>query len=327
MDFRVNEDQRALQDGVRAFCKTQIPIEELRELEGKALDGGLWHELGELGIFNLRVPEADGGSGLGMADAVLIFEELGRALVPGPLAWSHLAAGLVEGAATGEVVVGGLDLSESQTGPQLIEHWANLDCLLLLRPDGIERLDPKSLSAEAIAVPLDPLTPVHVVDKLPRGERIADASKAHTMRMEGAALLCGQFLGIAEATLELANDYAKNREQFGRMIGSFQAIKHMLADMFVRQEVARAAAYAAGATLDEPAAGDVVRAVSTGKLLCAEAALKNARGCVQVHGGMGYTWDILAHYYVKRTWVFENMFGTSDEHADCIARLVEEEAS
>jgi alkylation response protein AidB-like acyl-CoA dehydrogenase len=118
---------------------------------------------------------------------------------------------------------------------------------------------------------------------------------------------------------ELATEYSRKREQFGRPIGSFQAIKHILADCFTRQEIARAAVYAAGATLDQPDVADVDRAVSSAKLIASDAAMKNARACVQVHGGMGYTWEIPAHYYLKRAWVLENMFGTVDDHAENIA--------
>jgi alkylation response protein AidB-like acyl-CoA dehydrogenase len=123
-------------------------------------------------------------------------------------------------------------------------------------------------------------------------------------------------------TQELATEYAKKREQFDRPIGSFQAIKHILADCFTRQEVARAATYAAGATLDDPEVGDVERAVCSAKLMAGDAAMKNARACVQVHGGMGYTWEIPAHYYLKRTWVLENAFGGVDEHAERVAEIV-----
>ena len=145
---------------------------------------------------------------------------------------------------------------------------------------------------------------------------------ARQIQLEGAALVAAQMLGIAESTLELATEYAKRREQFGRPIGSFQAIKHMLADMFVRQEAARAAVYAAGATLDDPVVGDVARAVASAKIVAGEAAMKNARACIQVHGGMGYTWEIPAHYYLKRAWVGENAFGDADEHADRVAEGV-----
>jgi alkylation response protein AidB-like acyl-CoA dehydrogenase len=134
-----------------------------------------------------------------------------------------------------------------------------------------------------------------------------------------------QLLGIAEATLELANAYAKGREQFDRPIGGFQAVKHILADMFVRQEVARAAAYAAGATIDDPIVGDVGRAVASAKITCGEAAMKNSRACIQVHGGMGFTWEVPAHYYLKRTWVFESVFGTVEEHAESVAETLAEQ--
>jgi alkylation response protein AidB-like acyl-CoA dehydrogenase len=323
MDFRLSEDQEALRDGVRSFCEGQIPLERLAALEEKsAFDAALWKELAEMGVFHLRLAEQAGGVGLGTADAVLVFAELGRALVPGPLVWSHLAAELVDGAASGDTVVGGLDLLDGSGGPALVEHWESLDVLLLLRPDGVVRLDPRSLVARGVEVPLDPLTPVHHVESLPDGERIAGPDDARRLRREGGALVAGQLLGIAEATQELATAYAKQREQFGRSIGSFQSIKHMLADMFVRQEVARAAAYAAGATIDDPAVGDADRAVSTAKLNAGEAALRNARACIQIHGGMGYTWEVPAHYYLKRTWVLETLFGSAHEHADRLAAVV-----
>ncbi len=323
MDFRVSRDQQALQEGIRAFCRGRLSLETLRELERKqAFDRDLWRELAEMGVFALRLPDTEGGVGLGSADAVLVFAELGRALAPGPLVWSHLAAGRIEGAATGACVVGGLDRIGSASEPCLVEHWPQLHALLVLRPAGVFRVDPAALDAHPVGVPLDPLTPLHHVAALPEGEQIGSGDEARALWLEGAALVSGQLLGIAEAALALALDYAGRREQFGRPIGSFQAIKHLLADMFVRQEVARAAAWAAGATLDDPGVGDVVRAVASAKVTAGEAAMKNARACIQVHGGMGYTWEVPAHYYLKRTWVLESLFGSVDEHADRAAERI-----
>ena len=324
MNFQLSEDQEALQQGVRSFCEGRVPFGQLAELERtQGFDPTLWGGLAEMGVFNLRVAERDEGVGLGSADAVLVFQELGRRLVPGPLIWSHLAAGLIKGAATGEVVVGGLDLMGAATAPVLVEHLESLAALLVLRPQGAYRVALEELNAEAVAVPLDPLTPMHYVEMLPEGELIVGAEGARRLRLEGGALASAQLLGIAEATLELALDYAKTREQFGRAIGSFQAIKHMLADMFVRQESARAAVYAAGATLDDPEVGDVERAVSAAKINAGDAAMKNARSCIQIHGGMGYTWEVPAHYYLKRTWVLESVFGTVEEHSDRMGMIVE----
>lgn len=322
MDFRVDEDQAALRDGIRSFCQGRFPLDQLGALATKPFDRSAWRELAEMGVFQLRLPEAQGGLGLGMAEAVLVFAELGRCLAPGPLVWTQLAAELVPGAANGEVVVGGLDRVQPSSDPVLVESLEALDVLLVLRADGIARLDPRTLRAEPVATPLDPLTPLHVVAELPEGERIAGPDAAARWRLEGAALVAGQLLGIAEATQELATAYAKTREQFGRSIGSFQAIKHILADTFVRQELARAAAYAAGATLDHPEAGEPTRAVSSAKVVTGDAALANARACIQVHGGMGYTWEMPCHYFLKRTWVLAGLFGGGEEHSERLARQV-----
>ena len=326
MDFQLSEDQQALKEGVRSFCDGRVSADQLRELEKEGFDRALWGELAEMGVFSLRVPESDGGVGLGSADAMVVFEELGRCLAPGPLVWSHLLAGRVEGADTGECVVGGLDLMGGGDDPILVEHLAHIDALVVLRAAGVYRVTPGSLQGSPISTPLDPFTPVHHVASLPEGERIADADTAAQLRVEGAALASSLMLGIAERTQEMATEYAKGREQFNRPIGSFQAIKHILADMFVRQELARAAVYAAGATLDDPEVGSIQRAVSSAKLVAGEAAMKNARSCVQVHGGMGYTWEMPVHYYLKRTWVLENVFGGVEEHALRVADEIGERA-
>jgi len=323
MDFRVDEDQQALQEGVRAFCEDRVPLEALPELVKQGgIDRALWRELAELGVFNLRLPEAQGGVGLGYADAVLIFAELGRRAVPGPLVWSHLAAGLVEGAASGDVIVGGLDQMVPSNAPILVEQLAGIDALLVLRPEGVLRLDARDLRGDPVENPSDPLTPVTHVAELPAGERIGDAAAARRLRRDGAALVSGQLLGLAETSLALAVEYSKGRQQFKRPIGSFQALKHIMADMYLRQEQARAAAYAAGATLDDPEVGDPDQAVAVAKLICEEAAHKNARACIQIYGGMGFTWEMPPHYYLKRTWVLETLFGGAQEHAEALAAAI-----
>jgi len=318
VDFRLSDDQEGLKEATRAFCDGRLPATRLAEIEeAGGFDRGLWGGLAEMGVFGLRSAVDAGGVGLGSADAVIVFAELGRRLVPGPILATHLAADLVDGAISGDCVVGALDRRDAE--PTLVEHLDHLDLLLVATPDGIERLDPKSLDAEVVGAPLDPLTPVHHVAALPVGERIAGPEAAARFRLDGAALAAAMQFGIAESTLELAVAYAKEREQFGRPIGSFQAVKHILADMFVRLEVARAAVYAAGATLDQPDVGDPQRAVGTAKLVASEAALKNARACIQVYGGMGYTWEVPAHYYLKRSWVLDSVFGAANEHAAAAA--------
>jgi alkylation response protein AidB-like acyl-CoA dehydrogenase len=323
MDFELSPDQVALQEGVRSFCQGRFPIEVVRGLE--EADGGVdrdrWRELAEMGVFSLRLPEDEGGVGLGWADAVLAFEELGRALVPGPLVWTHLTAGLVDGAATGEAVVGGLDADEPVL---LVEHAAGLDRLVVIDEGGARVVDPAGLDRRPVGTPLDPLTPVaELTSPPPAGPTLLDAEATRTLRLQGATLTAAYLLGMAQAATDLAVAYAKEREQFDRPIGTFQALKHLLADTLVRSEVARAAVYAAGVTLDDPAIGVVERAVGAAKITATEAALANAKTCVQVHGGMGYTWEVDAHLYLKRAYALAPAFGSPEEWSERIADLLD----
>jgi alkylation response protein AidB-like acyl-CoA dehydrogenase len=285
-------------------------VRELIDVTG-CVDRVLWRELADAGVFGLRLPESDGGVGLGHAEAVLVFEELGRALVPGPLVATHLAAGFSDAEVVG--------LVERVRGPVMVDHVGALDALLALDAEGVWAIDAGALHAMPVAAPLDPLTPVARVDELPHGSQVAGAEEAARWRFTGAALVAAQQLGVALAATDLAVAYAKEREQFDRPIGSFQAVKHILADMLVRAEVARAAVYAAGVTLDDPAVGDGARAVASAKVMAGEAALKNGKACVQVHGGMGFTWEVDAHLYLKRAWVLDTAFGSADDHALALA--------
>jgi alkylation response protein AidB-like acyl-CoA dehydrogenase len=198
-----------------------------------------------------------------------------------------------------------------------------VDTVVVIDGDGIWQLDPAALEAEAIARPLDPLTPMHLVRDLPQGDSVAAAEVVAGWRLEGAALIAAMEVGIAAACVDQAVAYAKERKQFGRVIGSFQAVKHICADMLVRAEVARAAVYAAGVKLDDPSADDARRAVAGARLLAAEAAVANGKANIQVHGGMGYTWEVDAHLYLKRAVLLQTRFGRNDEWAEEVAACLE----
>jgi alkylation response protein AidB-like acyl-CoA dehydrogenase len=144
---------------------------------------------------------------------------------------------------------------------------------------------------------------------------IGSAADAAHWRQRGAALTSALQVGVAQGGLDLAVRYAKERTQFDRVIGSFQAVKHLLAESLVRVDLARAAVLVAALTIDDPQAGDPDEAVSAAKILADDAATAGGRSCVQVHGGMGFSWEVLAHLFLKRAWVLETAFGRSDEHA------------
>jgi alkylation response protein AidB-like acyl-CoA dehydrogenase len=321
VDFELSDDQEALAEGVRRLCEGRFPIERVRaamELEG-AVDRAGWRELGEAGVFALRLTEDLGGAGLGMADAVLVFEQLGRALVPGPLVATHLAAGMVAGADSGARVVGLTD----RRRPHLVEHLPALDDLLVIDDDGVWSVETAGLVSAPVLHPLDPLTPVQEVHDLPRGALVAPAAAARRWRLEGRTLCSALLLGIAGATTDMAVAYAKERVQFDRPIGAFQSVKHILADMLVRTELARASTYAAGATLDDPVVGDPERAVCGAKITSTSGALANSKACLQVFGGIGYTWDVDVHLYLKRAWVLDSAFGGVDSQAEELALAFE----
>lgn len=326
MDFSLSEDQEALRDGVRSFCDARLSIAELRELEQRGVDRTFWGELAEMGVLGLRASEENGGVGLGMAEAVLVFEELGRCVAPGPILWSHLAAGLLPEAASGEMIVTGLDLRGDPARPHMVEWLELSDRILTISDDGVRLVTCEDVQGESIESPLDPFSPISRVDRLPQGELVGDADLASRLVREGTTLVSALMLGIAEATQELATAYAGEREQFGRAVGGFQAVKHILADSFVRQELARAVTYAAGVLLDGPNDGEVERTVVAASLIAEEAAMKNARACIQVHGGMGFTWENASHYYLKRTWVLENAFRGGTNRAEDLARWLAEAA-
>ena len=326
MDFELTEFQIDLADGVRRLCQGHFPLEQVRafELSDRVVDRKGWRRLGEAGVFNLCLAEAAGGIGLGLAEAALVFEELGRALVPGPLVASHLAAGLVDGADDGSVVVGLVE-DRPTTGttsgtalPIVIEHLDDLDVLLVLSDNGVASVDPWSLGATRLQRSMDPLTPVWAVPALPAGTPIGGPDLAAWWRRDGAVLTAALQIGSAAWTTELAVEYAKQRRQFGRPIGGFQAVKHLCADMAVRTELARCAVQAAAVTVDQPEVGDPMVAASGAKLLADEAAITNGRSCIQVHGGMGFTWEVPAHLAYKRARVLATQFGTDDQLAESL---------
>jgi alkylation response protein AidB-like acyl-CoA dehydrogenase len=333
MDFELSESQVDLEDGMRRLCQAEFPLERVRafELSDRVVNRESWRRLGEAGVFSLCLAEEAGGVGQGLAEAVLVFEELGRALVPGPLVATHLAAGLVDGADDGSVVVGLVEAPPASPAlPTVIEHLADLDVLLVLSDSGITSLDPAALlagaahsAAERKERPMDPLTPVWTMASLPQGVPLAGPEIAAWWRRDGAVLTAALQIGLASWTTDLAVEYAKQRRQFGRPIGGFQAVKHLCADMAVRTELARCSVQAAAVTVDQPGVGDADVAALGSKLLADEAAVTNGRSCIQVHGGMGFTWEVPAHLAYKRARVLATQFGTDDELAEALGMSID----
>jgi alkylation response protein AidB-like acyl-CoA dehydrogenase len=328
LDFRLTDDQLELQAGVEQFCAGVFPAEALPAMDRVGPGPDAWAALCELGLFRLRAAESDGGLGLGWVDTVVVYEVLGRHLVPGPVVWTQLLADQVRGAADGDGAVTGLDLT-TDAGPWLVEHPDLAHTLALVRDDGIAVVGADSWGDLEHVEPLDPLTPVARLRAIPSGDRLGDGGAAAALRIEGTLLTSALLVGLADRALALARTHALEREQFDRPIGAFQAVQHLLADMYVRTMLARSGVYGAAALLDSGLEGsgadraEVATGVSSAKVVAADAAMANARACIQVHGGMGFTWEMMPHYLLKRTWVLEHSFGTTARHTESIAAALE----
>ncbi|MEW2632781.1 acyl-CoA dehydrogenase family protein [Streptomyces sp. NPDC048389] len=301
MDFRLTDDQRALRKGARALLTGRFGREALRaaaDREGR-VDRELWRELGRAGFFALRLPESEGGVGLGLPEAVLLFEEAGRVLLPGPLVATHLAAGMVPGAADGTAVV----TCGSQLAP-FIQHFEDADAVVMLgaMPGAVI----VEVRAAAAVRSLDPLTPLH---------RLPHPPPPAAPPVPAVLLTAAEQLGSAARSTEEAVRHAKARVQFGRPVGAFQAVKHLCAEMLVRTEVARAAVYAAAAV---PGPAEAAGA----KLLADDAAVRNARDCLQVFGGTGFTWEADVHLHLKRALLRARMWLTASQAEEMNAQAL-----
>ncbi|MEU8569066.1 acyl-CoA dehydrogenase family protein [Streptomyces pathocidini] len=320
MDFRLTEDQLALRTGFQELLEGRFGRDRLQAaVEGPPLDRGLWRELGEAGFFALRLAEADGGVGLGLQEAVLLFEVAGGALLPGPLVATHLAVtygavpgadGALEGGSAEAPPMGPVVTALEPSG--LIEHLESADAVLVGSESGapVAAVRPAELPSAPLRS-VDPLTPLCRLRSGAEG-REAPGPPQGPVRREAALLTAALQLGSAARTVSAAVRYAREREQFGRPIGAFQAIKHLCARMLVRAELARAAVYAAAVT-------EAPHDIAGAKLLADEAAVSNARDCLQVHGGMGFTWEADVHLHLKRAWVRKEQWQSAHEAEDLLA--------
>jgi alkylation response protein AidB-like acyl-CoA dehydrogenase len=334
MDLTLGPEQEAVRDAIRTFLADRMPMTRVRAVmaDEAGIDDGVWREAVGLGWLALALPESAGGAGYGLPEAMLLFVELGRALAPGPWLGSVLAAEALSGVAAlrdvhakllaGTHRVAVVDDPADALGTGLkgeargVADGGLAGGFLVLGGKSV-----RYVGREGCRVTVEPS-----IDPTRRLARVVfDGTSAHglsadveALRRAGTVLAAAEAVGVAERALETSVEYAKVREQFGKPIGSFQAIKHRCADMAVRTEVARSAVtWASVAVRDD--LPDAAFHVHVAKTLATSAALTNATDNVQNHGGMGYTWEADAHLYLKRARLLEHTFGTRTAHLDTIA--------
>ncbi|MCW2912400.1 MAG: putative Acyl-CoA dehydrogenase [Actinomycetia bacterium] len=341
MDLLPSSDQLELVGAASEFFAEQLPIGTIRErrAEPSAISTKIWSAGAELGLLGLSAPEDVGGSGRELDDEVLLFRELGRGLVPGPFLASVLGArvaalaghadlarsiisgdtrvGLAErrgdgaggpdeagGRGTdGMTLSGRFDLFDAVATRNLLVVDGDAACLVetaeLGEPMPVECIDPGTRLATAQA------DGARVLCRVTAGQ--------DPIRLRGLVLAAGMLVGLAEAVRDQAVEHAKTREQFGRPIGVNQAIKHACADMAVAAEAALSQTLFAAVGL-RSGHSDAEFQVLAAKVVAGRAAIDGAAANIQIHGGMGYTYEHDAHLYLERAHVFHELLGRSADH-------------
>jgi len=318
MDFTFTDEQEQLRREARTFLADRYPFERVAELadSDEGWDSGSWKELAELGWIGVSVPEEAGGAGLGFLEEAVLFEELGRALYPGPyfstvaLALPELPAALVQEAISGDV-----RWSASLDG-SLVPDLALVDRVLVVR-------DGRLVAVPAEGEALETMDSTRRLGRLAdgAGEPVGDASALDRMRVRAFAALAMEAVGISARVLELAVEHAKTREQFGKPIGIYQAISHKLADSYALTELARSLSYWAAWAVSE---GDEQAqvAAAAAKAYASDVAVRVCEYAIQAHGGIGFTWEHPLHRYYKRAEWIQSFGGFPAEQRAEIAEAI-----
>ncbi|MCU1672987.1 MAG: acyl-CoA dehydrogenase protein [Frankiales bacterium] len=361
MDFSLTDEQRALQDAVRSFLRDRFGPQQVRAVyedpEGNGLPDSLWKSIGEQGWLAVLVPAEHDGIGLGLLDASVIAREFGAMTTPGPwtstilagealrLAGSaeqqktwlpRLAAGEVKAAVAlhkpGSSPTPDNPAAQSSGGTltgqlQLVEYAEIADLLVVAAQDGLYLVEPSSYTVTRCEA-LDRTTRVATVELNGPGEKLESSSPAVVLELldRGAVLVANDLVGIARKALTETVEYDKTRVQFGKPVGSFQAIKHDLADLHVAVTMAEHAATYAAYAVDTDR-DDKTLAVSIAKSKAADTARKATSDMIQYHGGIGYTWEHDAHFYFKRAKRLEYAYGDAAQHRERVAKLLLDKAT
>jgi alkylation response protein AidB-like acyl-CoA dehydrogenase len=289
----------------------------------------LWKEMAELGWLGLAFPEEYGGQGLGFVDLTVILEEMGAVLLPSPFFASVLLAGQT-------ILIGGSETQKKTYLPHIADG-SLIATLAMTEPSG--RFDAEGI-AEVKATPRSGITTtvLKTMDQTRKQcEVVFDNVAVGRDRLIGmidmgwpvllkvlniaTAALCAEMVGGAQRVLDMSVAYAKERVQFGRPIGSFQAIKHKCSEMMLQVESAKSAAYYAAWAVDEDAP-EAPLAVSMAKAYCSDAYRYTAGEGIQVHGGIGFTWEHDMHLYFKRAKYSEFTFGDATHHRELVAQEI-----
>jgi alkylation response protein AidB-like acyl-CoA dehydrogenase len=359
VNFEFDAEQEALRATVRRFLRECAPVTYVRSmLDGeRGTTDDVWRGLAALGATGLLVPEAHGGAGMGMVDMGVVLEELGRAVHPGPFLSSAVGAvctvmevgsdadraallpGLADGSVVAAVALADASFTVEADG----------------RVSGRAGMVPDASASDLVLVPArsnEGAVGVYAVERTGEGVRVSragtvDGTRKHaTVELEraparplGAAgadatealtrvvdrvliALVVDGLGAASVALDLAVEYAKQRVQFDRPIGSFQAVQHLCADMLQSLELGRSGAYYALWAADAAEPAECHRAAIMAKAFAGDAFARVGASAIQVFGGVGFTWEHDIHLFYKRLLTLQQTLGTSSDHLEELASII-----
>ncbi|MHB8463926.1 MAG: acyl-CoA dehydrogenase family protein [Acidimicrobiales bacterium] len=337
MDLLPSPEQQEIVAAAAAFLGRELPVSRIREMRTHAssVDRAAWARCADLGWFGLGLPEALGGVGYGLIEEALLFRELGRHVAPGPflptvigarvaavagetdmakdILSGHAVVALAEARDPSGVTPGGL------VGTFDLFDAVDAEFAAVVTPSGCALVAMDAVGEVAALPCIDPGVRLGRVELAGTPPAVHVATEVEPLFLRAAVLVSAMLAGIAETTCQMAAEYAKVRVQFGKPIGVHQAIKHRCADMAVRAEAAGSQMAFAALSVDEDR-HDAPFQVTAARIVATDAAIRNAADNIQVHGGMGYTFEHDAHLYVKRAHVLDRIGGDVRRH---LARLVD----
>ncbi|MEB8325686.1 acyl-CoA dehydrogenase [Dietzia kunjamensis] len=353
MSIATTPDQTEIQNSIKAWARSADPVATVRaQEEDPEAWKALWPQLAELGLFGVAIAEEHGGAGAEIVDLACMLEEAAARMAPGPVLSTALTGVLVSRAggavarALGETLAEGglpvgvclgigiatLDGSGEVTGDPGVAYGGTPGGGLLLPVvvDGTTRW--ALLEAGTPGLTVTPATPYDISASIGHvslqgvtipADRVLEGVTTEDVHQLFVTLAAAEAAGVADYTLATAVDYAKIREQFGRTIGSFQSIKHLAADMLCRTEQVRALAWDAAAAAEDLLAGDseLPVAAAVAGALAFDNAVRNSQDCIQILGGIGFTFEHDAHFYMRRAGALRQAIGGSARWRRSLAEL------
>jgi alkylation response protein AidB-like acyl-CoA dehydrogenase len=334
MEFNFTEDQVLLQETVRDFLTKECPVEHVRAMweteSGRSPE--FWSQLAEIGIPALLVPEAQGGLGMNEIDLVRVLVEIGRAALAEPVVSTAIVAvPLIRDSGNDTLIsewlpriaAGEARVAVAQPTSPFVSDVHVADLVIARSGDALYAVPGESVSATA-QLSNDPSQKLFTIEFEARDEwQIAagkDADRLESAALDRGALACAaQALGACEQLIAMSVEYTTQRKQFGVPIGSFQAVKHQVANIKVALEYARSHVERAAHSVAHDGVGRSID-VSMAKISAGEAALAGAETSLQVHGALGYTWEQDLHVWMRRAWTLDLAWGSTAWHR---ARLAE----